>query len=479
MSHSGAGRGSSIDGRRPEAERARRVASRSVRHFLADFRVLEDRYPGVYPRIITRGEGAYLYDDQGRKLLDAGNHLGAGMIGHGRKEIGQRIADQIGRLEFAALDSGMSHDRVVELASRLDTVVPLDDPVFSFTSSGSEANDLAFKLARAYHRRRGQPGRDKILSRDGSYHGSTIAAISATGAAAFKADFGPLAPRFAQVPQPSPGRCGYCDRAEGCTLACADALEQAIAREGAETVAAIVAEPVAILQAVKVPHDDYWPRVQAICAENGILLIVDEVVTGFGRTGRLFGCEHWGVRPDIMTVAKGLTSGYAPMGATIVGRHVEQAFADAPLLHLNTYAGHPVACEAALATLDVLERERLPQHAAHLEPVVAKGLEEIEESTGRLLRASVIGLLSSVELDVSDHPEPAALLIAVRHEAYERGLIVRLAQADGILTIVFYPTLVVSEEDVRAGTRILTDAVADKLDRAIRPGEGRAYDRIP
>jgi adenosylmethionine-8-amino-7-oxononanoate aminotransferase len=373
------------------------------------------------------------------------------------------MANQAGRLEFAALDSGMSHDKVVELAGRLAGLVPVDDPVFSFTSSGSEANDLAFKIARAYHQRRGEHARDTILFRDGSYHGSTVAAMSATGALPFKSNFGPLAPRFTQVPQPSPGRCGFCASGENCTLACAGALLETIEREGAETIAAVVAEPVAILQAVKVPHPDYWERVQSVCREHGILLIVDEVVTGFGRTGRLFGCEHWGVRPDIMTVAKGLTSGYAPMGATIVSREVEDAFAGGPLLHLNTYAGHPVACEAALATLDILQRERLPQNAAALEATVRAGLEDLRKRVGGVLRVSALGLLSSVELDVSSHPAPAALLTEVRHEAYERGLIVRCAQADGVLTIVFYPTLVVSEGDVATGTRLLGDTLTDVL----------------
>ena len=441
----------------------RRLAQRRVRHFLADFAALEERFPGTYPRIITRGEGAYLYDDRGKRLLDAGNHLGAGMVGHGRKDIAARMAEQVGRLEFAALDSGMSHDKVVELAGRMAGLVPFEDPVFSFTSSGSEANDLAFKIARAYHQRRGEQERDKILFRDGSYHGSTVAAMSATGALPFKSNFGPLVPRFAQVPQPSPGRCGFCERSEGCTLACADALLETIEREGGETIAAVVAEPVAILQAVKVPHPRYWERVQAVCREHGILLIVDEVVTGFGRTGRLFGCEHWGVRPDIMTVAKGLTSGYAPMGATIVSRQVEDAFADGPLLHLNTYAGHPVACEAGLATLDILQAERLPENAAALEPALQSGLEALRERVDGVLRVSAHGLLSSIELDISSHPDPAALLTEVRHETYERGLIVRCAQADGVLTIVFYPTLVVDEEDIATGTRLLGDALADSL----------------
>jgi adenosylmethionine-8-amino-7-oxononanoate aminotransferase len=454
-------------------ERARLLARRHVRHFLADFRALEERYPGVYPRIIRRGEGPFLYDDQGRELLDAGNHLGAGMIGHGRRDVTSRMAEQLERLEFAALDSGVSHEKAIELGARLAGLVPVDDPVISFTSSGSEANDLAFKLARAYHHRRGEPARDRILFRDGSYHGSTVAAMSATGASAFKSDFGPLVPRFTQVPQPAPGRCGYCARAEGCTLACADALQEAIEREGGETIAAIVAEPVAILQAVKVPHSHYWQRVQTLCREHGILLIVDEVVTGFGRTGRFFGSQHWAVEPDIMTVAKGLTSGYAPMGATIVSRAVEDAFADGPLLHLNTYAGHPVACEAALATLDILENERLPENAAALEPVVAAGLNGVGDRTGRVLRTSVLGLLSSVEVDIGDHPDPVALLSDVRHETYERGLIVRCAQADGILTVVFYPTLVVDAEQVEHGTALLADALEAVLAAHASSAHGR------
>ena len=232
---------------------ARMTASRTVRHFLADFASLEERYPGAYPRMITRGEGAYLFDDQDRKLLDAGNHLGAGMIGHGREEVAERIAGQIGRLEFAALDSGKSHDRVAELASRLAAVVPLDDP--SSPSPRAAARPTTSPSSwRALPRRHGEPGRDRILFRDGSYHGATIAAMSATGAAAFQAGFGPLAPRFTQVPQPSPSRCGFCDRGGAARCACAEALEEAIEREGPETIAAVIAEPVAILQAVKVPH---------------------------------------------------------------------------------------------------------------------------------------------------------------------------------------------------------------------------------
>jgi adenosylmethionine-8-amino-7-oxononanoate aminotransferase len=443
-----------------EAVAKRRLAQRRVRHFLADFRQLEERYPDAYPRLITRGEGPYLYDDSGRRLLDAGNHLGAGLIGHGRRSIAERLARQVAELEFAALDSGASHPKVIELAERLAPLVPLEDPIFSFTSSGSESNDLAFKIARAYHHRRGEPSRTLILSRDGSYHGSSYAGMAATGAAAFRSEFGPLPDGFQQVAQPSPTRCGFCDRETGCTLRCADALEAAIEQHGPENVAAVVAEPVAILQAVKIPHPEYWRRVQDTCRTHGILLIADEVVTGFGRTGRMFGSEHWGLRPDIMSLAKGVTSGYVPMGATVAARHVEDAFADGPLLHLNTYAGHPVACEAALATLDILEDEALVDRAAELESVIRTELERIREVTDRVRTVTVTGALSSVEFDLSDRSDGADFLLALRHEIYEHGLIARASAGDGSLTVVFYPTLVVSDDDVAFGAQALGHALA-------------------
>ena len=447
----------------PTGRETRRGARHSVRHFLADFRALEQAYPGAYPRQIVRGEGAYLWDDEGRRLLDAGGHLGACLIGHGRVELADRIARQVVELEFVALDSGLSHPKVVELAEALAPLLPVADPVFSFTGSGSEANELAFKIARAYHSRRGDEGRVTILSRDGSYHGSTFGGIAATGAEGFRAGYGPTLPGFAQVAQPSPGRCGFCTPAEGCTLRCADALERSIDAAGADTVAAVIAEPVAILQAVKVPHPDYWGRVQAIVRDAGALLILDEVVTGFGRTGRLFGAEHWGIEPDIVTLAKGLTSGYVPMGATVVSPRVEEPFLERPLLHLNTYAGHPVACEAALATLEVLEREALPQRAAALEPTLRAALQAVAAAEPRVLRVSAIGLLSSLEVDVGASDDPEALVRALRHALYEQGVLARCSSAAGVLSVVFYTALVVDEADVEQGVAGVGRALAAVL----------------
>lgn len=433
-----------------------------MRHFLADFGKLEERFPGVYPRIIVRAQGAFVWDVTGRRLLDAGGHLGACQVGHGRSEIAQRMARQAEALDFIALDSGLSHPKALELAEALWPLVPVDDPVFSFTSSGSESNELAYKIARAYHDRRGEPSRTFVLSRDGSYHGSTFAGMAATGAPGFRAGYGPVMPGFRQVAQPSPGRCGYCEPEGGCTLQCADALEGAVRELGPENIAALVAEPVAILEAVKVPHDGYWPRVREICDQNGILLVLDEIVTGFGRTGKMFGAEHWGIRPDILTMAKGITSGYVPLGAVAVSRRVEETFAE-PLLHLNTYAGHPVACEAGLANLEILGRENLVDHAAAMEPALRAALQAVASALPRVRRITAVGLLSSIEVGVDGLDDVDGLVLDLRHSMYENGVLARCSRAGDVVTVVFYPALVVAPEEIDAGV----GAVGSALERCL------------
>jgi adenosylmethionine-8-amino-7-oxononanoate aminotransferase len=369
------------------------------------------------------------------------------------------MAAQAARLEFVALDSGVSHPYAARLAERLARLVPVDEATFSFCSSGSEANEIAFKIARAYHLRAGEPERTKVVFRQSSYHGSTLGGVSATGSPAFKRGFEPLVPDFIEVPHPAPGRCGLCSEAAGCDLSCAEALERAVKAAGPDTVAAVIAEPISIFGGVKVPRDGYWDQVQAVCAETGALLIVDEVVTGFGRTGRMFGCEHWDVKPDVVTFAKGITSGYAPMGATAVSGRVEQVFRVEPLLHLNTFAGHPVACEAAMATLDAIESESLVERAASLQPVLRGGLDAVARRSARGLRSCAIGLLGSVEFDVSDIEDSAELVLRLRHAAYERGVIPRCAASGGTLSVVVNPPLVVDASDLELGLEAIADAV--------------------
>jgi adenosylmethionine-8-amino-7-oxononanoate aminotransferase len=429
-----------------------------VRLSTADFALLDEQFPGRYPRMIVAGEGAYLVDADGRRLLDSGAHMGACQIGHGRHEVAERIAEQAAALEFTTLDGGLAHPYALALAERLAPRMPLaGEPLFLFGASGSEANETAFKVARAYHAARGEPGRRKVLCRAGSYHGATFAAMAATGIPAAREPFAPLPPGFVRVTQPSPGRCGYCPRGGRCTLDCAEDVERALLREGPESVAALVAEPVAFREAIKVPDPGYWPALRDICDRHRILLISDEVITGFGRTGRFMGADHWGLQPDMVVLAKGLTSGYVPMSACVLSGEVAQTLRAHPMTHISTYAGHPVACAAAQAALDVLDRERLPERAAALEPVVREHMTALAERVPAVMATNVIGLLGSVEVAVGADPALAAARVA--DAAYARGLIVRVAPADGEIVAYFYPPLVAGEEDVAFAFGVLADVL--------------------
>jgi putrescine aminotransferase len=435
-----------------------------VRHF-GHHPALESRYPGVYPRIYVAGEGEYLIEDSGRRVVDGGIHLGVAMTGHGRADMADAIAAQVRTLEYSSLDAGASHPLVGRLAERLAALVPVDDPIFAFTSSGSEANEVAFKMARDYHRRRGDTGRTKILSRAGSYHGSTYGAVSATSIPEFQAPFVPLVPGFVELPAPFPGYCGCCDdwTSTRCTGSLLEDTTAIIEREGPETIAAIIAEPVSIAGAVKVPRDDYWPHLRALCDEYGILLIADEVVNGFGRTGTMFGCDHWGVRPDMLTMAKGLTSGYIPMGGVAVSRRVQDVFEDAAFVSINTYAGHAVACAAALETLAILEREDLvARSAAGQEPLLAS-FTTLAEKVSVPARASVLGLIGSLEFFLGPDADAEDIRIRLWHRCNELGVALRVTRAADIVTLLFYPPLVIDPEVLAGALRLIEQAVLEIL----------------
>lgn len=456
----------------------RNVARGRVRHYAADFARLEARFPGKYPRLFVRGEGVYLFDNDGHQVLDAGNHLGACVVGHARRDMADAIAEQMRLLEFSSLEAGASHGYVATLAERLGAVVPVPDAVFSFTNSGSEANEFAIKIAREFHRRNDEPSRSKILSRQGSYHGSTYAAMTATAIPGFREQFQPLVPGFVPMTQPFPGYCNQCEFTEQCSRACVDETLALIEREGPSTIAAVLAEPISIPGAVKVPVDGYWQQLRAVCDEHGILLIADEVVNGFGRTGRMFGIEHWGVKPDIVTLAKGLTSGYVPMGAAAVSPTIDAAFRDgSPMMHVNTYAGHAVACAAAMASLDIIERESLVARAAAHEPVLRRGLEQVADQIGFVTRVSVKGLLGSVEFEVPEDIDAEDVRADLWHECYEHGVVVRATRGGQRVSLFFYPPLVIDEYQLRDGLQRVGEAVgtiAYRIEHGAGPAEVRS-----
>jgi taurine-pyruvate aminotransferase len=322
---------------------------------------------GTTPNRIVSAKGCFLTDQNGNRMLDALAGLWCVNIGYGRSELGEIAAKQMTELNYLApmLTSGP----VVDFAEKLQQLLGFDCHVY-FSSSGSEANETAFKIARQYHQQAGNGGerRFKIISRYRAYHGATMAAMAATGQAERKVGYDPGPVGFVHVMPPYPYRGHPKLTAEEQAEECAHQLEETIIHEGAETVAAFIMEPVISGGGVIVPPDNYMRRVREVCDRYGVLLIYDEVVSGFGRLGKMFGYQHWGVEADIMTFAKGLGSGYLPVAATVVKEHIFEKFGGDPskLQHfrqVNTYGGHPVAAAVSLKAIQIVEDEGLVENA--------------------------------------------------------------------------------------------------------------------
>ena len=311
--------------------------------------------------VIERGEGAYVFDTEGRRYLDGLAGLFVVQVGHGRRELAEAAARQAETLAFFPLWT-YAHPRAVELADRIAALAPDGlDRVF-FTSGGSEAVETAWKLARSYFVLKGETARHKVIARKVAYHGTTLGALSITGLEPIKAPFLPLlngATRHAVTTNRL--HCALCANADSCTLACADDIERLIVEEGPETVAAVFLEPVQNAGGCFVPAPGYFARVREICDRHGVLLVSDEVICGFGRLGDWFGCARLGYQPDMITFAKGVTSGYSPLGGVIVDDKIVEPFlqAGSSFIHGLTFGGHPVSCAVALANIDVMEREDL------------------------------------------------------------------------------------------------------------------------
>jgi putrescine aminotransferase len=421
----------------------------------------------VGPTILVEGQGIYVKDLEGRQFIDGLSGLWTVNVGHGRPEIGEAMRQQSDRLAFAPGFFGFSNLPSIELAARLTAMTPPHLSRVFYTSGGSEANESAFKIARYYFKLNGQPGRHKIISRQRAYHGASMGALSATGIQRQREIAEPLVPGFSFIPAPYCYRCELGLSYPSCGLACAQALEQQIQAEGPDTVAAFIGEPVMGAGGAIVPPSEYWPMIAAICRKYGVLLILDEVITGFGRTGKRFALEHWDLRPDMLSLAKGLSSGYAPLGASIISEAIyrdllEKAPAGAPFPHGFTYNGHPVSCVAALKNLDILEQERLVEQAAE---VGAYFQERLQDLRSHPLVGDVrgLGLMAGVELvrDQATRERFAPLGRAgalATQRAFERGLICRAI----LDTVAFAPPLCIT----RAQTDDLLHIFAEALEQA-------------
>jgi adenosylmethionine-8-amino-7-oxononanoate aminotransferase len=413
--------------------------------------------------VIDRGEGVWVWTERGQKLMDAFAGLAVVNVGHGRREIAEAIAEQTVRLAYYPTTRQFSNRPAAELAARLADLTPGDLTYTLFAVSGSEANERAMQIARHYWLARGRSGKHKVIALQGGYHGATAGTFAVCGLPHLAQPYAPLqVPGFAKVAPPHPFR----DRGAGTDAELvarrAGELREAILREGPETVSAVILEPVLSSGGFIIPPLGWLRAVRAVCDDLDVLLIADEVITGFGRTGRWFGCEHEGVVPDLMSVAKGITSGYVPLSASIARRHVADAFADDAVqenVHPNTYAAHPVACAAALANLRIMEADGLVANAEGMGHRLLHGLRAalagrpiVGEVRGRGLMVCV----DFVEPDGSGRPLEARRVAELDRKAWERGAIVYARGS--VLRLA--PPLCITREEVD----FLVGVVADSVD---------------
>jgi len=340
---------------------AEALEARARRHLWLHFTRMSS-YEGSDVPVIVRGSGQYVYDSRGKRYLDGLSGLFVSQIGHGRAEVAEAAARQATELAYFPLWS-YAHPRAIELADRLANLAPGDLNRVFFTTSGSEAVESAWKMAKQYFAITGQPTRYKVLSREIAYHGTSMGALAVTGLADIKIPFEPLPPGGVRVPNTNFYRAPEFVAHDVAAFGrwAADEIERAILREGPESVAAVFLEPVQNSGGCFPPPPGYFARVREICDRYGVLLVSDEVICAFGRLGYYFGSQRYGYQPDVITFAKGITSGYAPLGGMIVSDRLMEPFTEgsATFLHGVTFAGHPVSAAAALANLDVFEKEDL------------------------------------------------------------------------------------------------------------------------
>lgn len=408
------------------------------------------------PMIATSASGSWVTDINGDKFLDGMSGLWCVNVGYGRKELAEAAYNQLLSLPYFPLTQ--SHLPAIALAEKLNEWLEGDYVIF-FSNSGSEANEVAFKMARQYQQQIGQHYRHKFIARYRGYHGSSLGALSATGQAQRKYKYEPLSGGFLHVAPPDSYRRPAGMSVEAFNLQSAQAIEDTIVWEGAETVAAVIMEPVITGGGVIVPHQLYLDRVQEICSLHGVLLIIDEVICGFGRSGRKFGHHNYGVKPDIVTMAKGLTSGYLPLSATAVRKDIYETFKDNSdgygyLRHVNTFGGNPAACALALRNLEILEQENLVERADML------GKRLYSEFCGLLGHKLVgdirsFGLVLGIELvedKITKKPADLNIVKGIIAECKSKGLIIgkngdTVAGFNNVLT--FAPPLSSTDEDIQ------------------------------
>jgi putrescine---pyruvate transaminase len=397
--------------------------------------------------VLVRGRGSTVWDADGNAYVDATAGLWFANVGHGRTEIAEAAAAQLRTLAAHHVFGDHANEPALELAGRLAALAPIPDAAVFFGTGGGDAVDTAAKIVRRHWTLVGEPQRTVIVSRRFAYHGTNAYGTSLSGIPAVRDGYGTLVGDVAEVAHDDP----------------AD-LERALDELG-DRAAGFIGEPMIGAGGVFPPPDGYWPEIERICRERGVLLISDEVISGFGRLGRWFGCERYAFRPDLITCAKGISSGYLPLSATIVSGDVRAPFWDdsaPPFLHGSTYAAHPAACAAALVNLDIIEREGLVERAARLEPMLAELLEPLQDENG-VAEVRSAGLAAAVELDGSVLEADPGAPLAVTLAARRHGVLTRALRG---VALQISPPLVVTEDELATIAAAVTAGVREVVAQA-------------
>ncbi len=425
-----------------------------------------------YP-VLERGEGIYLYDTNGKRYIDGAAGASNVTLGHGRQDIAQVMAEQASTLAYC-FSAYFTSQPALDLAARIAALAPGDLNNAYFVSGGSEGIETAIKIARQYHLQRGNKQKHLVISRWRSYHGATLGALSLTGMPWLRASYAPMLLDFPHIAPCYPYRCGFAGCGGQCNLACASGLEQAILQAGPENVSAFVAEPVVMAGiGCGVPPQDYFPRVREICDKYDVLFIADEIITGFGRTGRLFAIEHWDAVPDLIVFGKGASSGYCPLGGIILRDAIRDPFeADGTFFaHIFTYVNNPVAMRVCLEVLDIIEREEVLAHTVEMGEYLEQRAQAFyaHPSVGEVRCKGLIMGIELVRDKETKEPFPAALGFGkqLNKTLLDRGLStgVAAAVADWVNgeDLRFHPPLVI--------TRAQLDEVLDIMDEGLTQTE--------
>nr|WP_240378004.1 aspartate aminotransferase family protein [Bacillus piscicola] len=423
--------------------------------------------------IAKKAEGAWITDNEGNKYLDAMAGLWCVNAGYGRKELADVAHKQLMEMPYFPLTQ--SHEPAIELAQKLNEWIGDDDYVFFFSNSGSEANETAFKIARQYHHQTGDASRFKFIARYRAYHGNTMATMAAGGQNQRAYKYEPLSPGFLHVTPPDSYRVPKGETPESWAIQCANEIEQVIKWEMKETIAAVIMEPMITGGGILIPHDSYMRRVREICDEYGVLLISDEVINGFGRTGKKFGFQHSGVKPDIISMAKGITSAYLPLSATAVRRDIYEKFQGSDeydhLRHVNTFGGNPAACALAIKNLEIMEEEKLVERSAELGDRLLDEMKELEELpyVGDVRGRGLLFGIEMVKDKETKEPLEGDMLAKIVGGCKQDGLIIgktadTAAGNNNIITLS--PPLSITEDDFQFIVKTIKKHVKEQVANA-------------